>query len=290
MWRSMFRTRKSPRKKPKIALLGQYKFGTTGLFFKLKNSLPTSTRTLFESTQYLPERGDEDRYILAKVILGVPEGSHFVQYQTFLTFEKRIYLIRDPRDWVVSGTLFLIQADPNLYENDDKLISILDLLRQKERDPNSISLLEILEWILDSMPGQSIARIRGWILRQHRWLFRFERRLDDYCTVRYEDFVENEIAPLENYLGISLRGSDTVKSEQEHVVRTRGYGNWRDWFVPKDVEFFKPLFEEYLRRYGYPLEWSLNEQPRVGADHCTRYVSRVVNRKRALPSAFAAYR
>lgn len=144
----------------RIAIFGQYKSGTTALWYAIKNALPETTRTLYEPHQYVPQRRDRKRPVLAKVILGTPENGHNVDYRSFLEFEKRIYLIRDPRDWLVSGTLFLIQQEPAVYANDTQLARILSLLKDKESDPHSIALMTIIEEVLRSLPGHSLQQTR----------------------------------------------------------------------------------------------------------------------------------
>lgn len=70
----------------KIVIFGQYKTGTTATFYKLLNSLPSNTKTLFESEEYVEEDEDKLISVLAKVILAKPES---VKYNTFKNFEKK---------------------------------------------------------------------------------------------------------------------------------------------------------------------------------------------------------
>ena len=264
----------------RIAIFGQYKSGTTALCSAIKAALPETTRTLYEPRQYVPQRRDRKHPILAKVILGTPENGHSVDYQSFLEFEKKIYLIRDPRDWSVSGTLFLIQQEPAVYANSTRLNRILSLLKQKESDPQSIALGTILEEVLHSLPGHSLTKTRQWLERQIAWLFAFEARLGDHCRIKYEDFIDGKTAALEEYLGFILTQDPQVDAAHNHVTRTKGYGNWKDWFVSQDVAYFRPVFEPYIRRYAYDPSWQLNPQPVIRAEHCSQYVERTVGKRR----------
>ena len=101
-------TRNTQQYPPRIAIFGQYKTGTTGLYYKIKNSLPASVRTLFEPQRFTTHPDDATRPILAKVILGVSGAPNPIDYDSFLHFDRKVYLIRDPRDWTVSGLLFMI--------------------------------------------------------------------------------------------------------------------------------------------------------------------------------------
>jgi hypothetical protein len=265
----------------KIAIFGQYKTGTTALFYLIRNSLPASTRTLFEPNEYVAEPDDVGRMVLAKVILGVPDGVHAVRYETFTGFDRKLYLVRDPRDWVVSGTLFIIQQDRHVYGDEETLRAVMALLRQKERDPRSTSLVRILGRIIDANPDNSLERLTLWMRRQLAWLIEFEARLDDSHRLRYEDLVTGHLHGLESYLQMPCGGSSTVEAEHAHVPRTKSYGNWRSWFTEEDVAYFRPVFTPYMSHYGYADEWRLDDSPTIPAEHCSEYVERAVRKRKS---------
>jgi hypothetical protein len=268
----------------KIVVFGQYKTGTTALYYRIKNSLAGEVHGLFEAVEYAEAPGDADRHVLAKVILRAPETPDprgVSRYETFMPFDRRLYLLRDPRDWLVSGTLFLIQQQREVYEDPERLGHVMTLLAQKESAPRSVPLSRVLAEVLSATPGQSLDALLGWIGRQQAWLARFEADLGEHHRVRYEDLVDDRVAALADYLGFALTGSAEVAPEHDHVPRTRGYGNWRDWFVEEDVDRFRPLFQPYLERHGYPPEWRLAASPVVRPEHCTQYVARVVAKRRA---------
>jgi hypothetical protein len=259
----------------KIVIFGQYKTGTTALFYKIKNSLPHNTKTLFEPDEYVYETNDNNRFVLAKVILGKPE---IVNYATFLNFDKKIYITRDPRDWVVSGTLFIIQQMPELYNNHENLSSILHLLQQKEKTPADISLVQILDRIYE-MLGLTLDASNNLIKSMHSWLFDFELKLDNYYRLKYEDFVVNNLRDLEEYLEIPLSGKQVVPAQHSHVIRTKYYGDWANWFTNEDIAFFKPLLDAYVKQYNYDDNWDLNKTQVISPEHCSQYVERIVAKR-----------
>ena len=105
----------------KIVIYGSYKTGTTGLFYKIANSLDGPAKYLFEAQEYKPEVEDLNQWVLAKIIIWLNRQDLLPKYESFLNFDKAIYLTRDPRDWLVSATLFMIQQEQSLYLNDKKL-------------------------------------------------------------------------------------------------------------------------------------------------------------------------
>ncbi|NCC52646.1 MAG: hypothetical protein EOM20_15705 [Spartobacteria bacterium] len=267
----------------RIVIFGQYKTGTTALFYKIRNSLPPTTRILFEPREFMPEPGDESRAVLAKVILGDPACEPDpVRYPTFSDFTKKIYIVRDPRDWLVSGTLFLVQQESAIYNDDALLDTVFELLEQKERAPRRVSICRLLDKILTVLPGYSLKTTTEWITCQHRWLWDFEEGLSDHFVLSYEDFVDGRLDALQAYLGVPLTGRAEVDPVHDHVVRSKRYGDWRHWFTPEDVDYFRPVFESYLERYQYAHDWTLSEQPEIRPEHCSGYVRRTVAKKRPL--------
>ena len=264
----------------KIVIFGPYKSGTTGLFYKIKNSLQHNTRYLFEATEYLAENADDDRNVLAKVILAVNGEQLGYRYNTFMNFHKKILLTRDPRDLIVSGTLFFLQQEPSIYNNKDRLDKLLALLRRKEQNPKSLSGKEILEQIIAESDNLTLADFIQWLNTQYQWLPEFEKSLHDYHRLRYEDFVDGNLSKLEEYLNLTLTGSASVDDIHSHVPRSINHGNWKNWFSgDEDIRFFQPFLQKYIQVYGYDEEWILNDNPIIDPSHCSNYVENVVQKR-----------
>jgi hypothetical protein len=248
-----------------IVIFGPYKSGTTGLFYKIRNSLPWTPRTLFEADAYVPEPDDPACGVLAKIILGVDESP--AKTDSYRGFQKKIYLIRDPRDLVISGVLFMIQQEPSIYTQAPRLERILALLRRKEEDPQGVSVSRLFKAVVEESDHHDWGAAVDWLRRQYEWLPEFEKGLQDYCRLRYEDFVDGKLGALESYLGISLRGEAVVDEAHGHVPRTLHYDNWKNWFLEEDIAFFRPLLNPYIRNYGYDPDWELNEHQTVLPEH-----------------------
>lgn len=246
------------------------------LFYSIKDALPSKSRLLFEEQRYTFRRRDRYLPVLAKVILGVPEDGHDVDYESFLAFEKRVLLIRDPRDWLVSGTLFSIAQHVKQHANEQTISSILNLLHQKEADSSSVALVTILEETLECLPGKSLTQTLDDLKSFMAWLIAFEKELGDHFRLKYEDFIDKKYLPLSDYLGLSVNACPEVNAAHSHVPRTRSYGNWRDWFLPEDVELFQPIFDPFLRRCQYETSWEVNPVQTVQAEHCSQYIARTL--------------
>jgi len=267
----------------KIAIFGQWRTGTTGLFYKIKNSLPPKTPVYFEPSRYKkPFLCRNTGYELAKVILGstTHENKDVANYEEFIHFDKKILIVRDPRDWLISGLLFLIQQYSSIYSNQAHLTNILELLAKKENSPDSISVVEISETILNAIPDRNLDIMVEWILQQHELVFNFENSLDDYYLIKYEDFIDGMLSELRNYLGIKLEGEALVDDvERAHIPRTKSYGNWKNWYTEDDIKFFEPVFSKYLEKYGYSDSWETNKEKFIDPEFCTKYVKKTVLRR-----------
>jgi hypothetical protein len=282
--------------KMKIVIFGQYKSGTTACFLKMKNSLNVRCYELFEKNEYDDALNTEKLSVLAKVIVppncqqhaadtgytGNPDGLMPVLEQklaTFGAFDKKIYLVRDPRDWIISAIMFLPQARPEIYMHETPFNALMDIVRKKESEPLSVSMLDILEGIL---PGLDIYKITAeFVSRQHKWLFDFEDAITRHVTWKYEDMISNINRDVEQYLGFKLSVENQGCSNYAHVARTKSSGNWKHWMTPKDVDFFRPLFGRYMERHGYDLNWDLSPAPAIDPQHGSKYVERTVQMKRS---------
>ncbi len=270
----------------KIVIFGQLKTGTTGLFYKIKNSLPDDVRTLFEPSEYIPEANDENRFVLAKTILDYMPAMPPLQYHTFMAFDKKIYIIRDPRDRIISALLYLIQWSSNdydtIYNNDRKLQEIMTLLKRKEADPESLPMIRIFEQIILTIFNFTLEELCNWMADLYHKLFEFEDQLDGSFTLRYEDFVDDNIGALEDYMNLSLHGQAVVADMYSEITRTKGYGEWPNWFLEEDIDYFRPILSNYIRRHGYSDNWLVNKRKSINPDYCSRYVERTVNRRKKL--------
>lgn len=262
---------------PKVVILGAAKSGTTGLFFKIRNSLPGNTRCLFEPDdyQYVPAPGDDSRPVLVKVLFGDP--SRF-DYRSFEKFDKKIFILRDPRDRVISEMLFWV-CESNLWRNSAKFSGYLDMLRQKEQDPACLSVIDLVKAGRSlSDPHFSWTEWTEKIKRRLKWTEDFIRNNPQYFLLKYEDFVRAKLSELENYLGFALRGDAVVKGWADIVVRTKASGDWRNWFTKEDVDYYLPIMESFLRKFNYPGEWRIAPDPKIDAEDCTNYIIKTVEK------------
>ena len=240
-------------------------------------------RLLFESARYEPLPGDATTGVLAKIILGLADGKPAFDYASFQRFEKAVLLVRDPRDWLVSGLLFLPQQHPEIYGNSQRRSELMQLLQRKEREPDRVSFTELFQFIALSLKGQSPQGMLDWITAQLAWLIAFDQSMTGHHRLRYEDFVAGRLAPLEQYLGLPLTGTAEVDPIHGHVPRSRTSGDWKNWFIAGDEATFAPALAPFINHYGYASDWSVAQARHIPTALASGYVERTMARR--LPEA-----
>lgn len=275
----------------KIVIYGLGKSGTSALFYKIRNSLPRGTISLFEPDRYGPRealrarlgalrRGRIAPDIVAKVL---PSGRRPVRLKDFEGFDRQVLIVRDPRDRLVSALLY--RSYHAAFASDDSAaLEFLRWLRRKEARPGEISILSLVsvfETLETAADGES-----GWLENYPEravasWLGFHDER-PHLPVFYYEDLVDKRFETLERSLGFSLAGSSTVPETLRRVVRTKGYGAWRDWFTPEDVEALGPVVQPFLLRYYPGADWDLNALPRIDPEHASVYSRQLMDERRAM--------
>ncbi|HXV19200.1 MAG TPA: hypothetical protein VD883_03895, partial [Candidatus Omnitrophota bacterium] len=254
----------------KILVSGLSKSGTTALYYQIKNSLHDTARCLFEPKVFVPEPQDTVRTVLAKILIA---GVNHPDEESFRLFDRRIWIVRDPRDRIVSSTLYSI-FHSKFSKDAAKRKRFLDLLRAKEKDPTAVSLIKIIHLRAELNEAPPDAWF-DFIKNRYRKGLEYHSKNPDLHVVRYEDFVGGRLKKLEDYLGFRMTGRPVVEEGLKRVVRTRSHGDWKNWFLEEDIEFFKPIFSEWMDFYGYADEWLPSQTPRIDPEFCSKYVNRL---------------
>jgi hypothetical protein len=263
----------------KIAIVGLGRCGSTAMFFQIKNALPETARCLFEPASV--ELGDEP-VVLVKVLLSLTDPQRF-EFDRLDAFDKKIFLVRDPRDALVSALLYTMFNSVEFCSNEALVRAVLDKLGDKQARPRAVPFFDLLR--LPGPFGLGDDKM-AWIRQIPLVSMRFHDRHPDYFVVKYEDFVDGRIEPLERYLGLGLERQVKVPDAFSRVTRTRAYGDWKNWFLDEDLAEVRPLVAPYLERYGYPQDWRPGEAPAIVPEHGTEYLRRIVNevrRREGLP-------
>jgi hypothetical protein len=103
----------------------------------------------------------------------------------------------------------------------------------------------------------------------------------DFHKQHYEAFVDGDLGELSAYLGRDVVGSEAGRgSWLSHITRSKAYGDWRSWFRADDVDFFRPMFSQFMERYGYDDDWKLAPEPQIDASTSSEHIeAKLVERR-----------
>jgi len=256
----------------KILVLGLGKSGTTALLHKVAAGL--SDCSAFSGGKPGKYIGDYTNAVY-KHTYSERKGKDFDRYREHLRkehYDRKIWVARDPRDAAVSRMLY--RWHRGYIGHRDQYRAHLQLVKQKERDPRSLSFCEICryadhgEWPISSEVVQARERSR------YREMCDFVKGLGDHWFVfNYEDMVDRNFDALERYLGFEVGAESEVPRSYSKVVRRKAYGDWRHWFTEEDVELLKPAYLEYLEMTGYDVDdWVLDPAPLIESRFSSEYM------------------
>jgi hypothetical protein len=201
-------------------------------------------------------------------------------------FDKKILIVRDARDMLISWLLYRPFQQRN-FDNAAFTDEFVAALEAKERAPGAVSVQQ-LYGVLDR---HAIAYTRRRDFQQHFELGRQLRQIyPDLFVVRYEDFVDDNLDPLREYLGIDVKNKASLGAHATYNERSKSYGGWRDWFTPSDVDHYRPTFRRELMQFGYDTDWTLAADPVIDPATSSQYVRRNLERVRKYPRQYGDLR
>ncbi|MBY5935549.1 hypothetical protein KUV51_21250 [Tateyamaria omphalii] len=268
-------------------ILGAAKSGTTALFYAIQKSMEQASgspvKGLFEPRDmdafksYFETTQDPAR--LCKALLG-PVTRRMTD--ALDEFDRKIIIFRDPRDNVVSRLLF---NPPRLLDKSgpEKNQAFLDLIKQKEEAPDSISVLGILREVgklTDRSDLPDIYRKNAIIPAV------VKRKWDDaFFMFSYEDLLTQSFGALGDYLGLDMTSEFEVADKHEYVSRSKGSGEWKAWFHEEDVAYFANEVADDYRLLGFDPAETPDAAPSIDPATASEYVVKQIKRheeKRAM--------
>lgn len=261
----------------RVLIVGLGKSGTTSLFFKVKNSMPASVVTFFEPKnfhQIVKEQG-ECANLVAKMILPLPDDMHLSPSLSYFT--HRVLIVRDPRDILVSFLLYNCASKFVWKYSEQKIKSCIRLLLEKEAHPTALSVLKLFEEFRHDFNREEFSAFISTLLRS---AVNLGAERSGFYVFRYEELVSQNFSSLQSYLQFPLLGHGEVDIGFSRVIRTRGSGDWKNWFVPDDVSYFKPIMDEFICAYDYSNDWSIDDNQSISPQYGSSYFIRVLNERR----------
>ena len=260
---------------PKVLIVGLAKSGTSILTYKIGDALeekeiffePDGANAFVNINQH--RKITSKKSVVTKCIYIWNKADLKVEAISKL-YNKRIWIVRDPRDNIISSFLYLWnkghKPDP------EKFKKAHDLVLKKEQDPSSVPFYKILESCLNA---------EAFATGKYTALVNQLNSMDksDWFIVKYEDVVENNLIELNKYLGFDALNDASVPERFNRVVRSKKHGNWKNWFTKEDIEYFKPLHSGFLDYFDYDQDWELEENPVIDPKKGSAYMAKLFEGK-----------
>jgi len=264
----------------KVMILGTGKSGTTAMVYKVAGGLPDCRA--FSGGKPGKYVGDYENAVY-KHTYHEGKGKTFEAYREHLArtaYDRKIWMARDPRDVAVSRMLY--RWHKGTLGSKKQYLAHLEMVRQKEKDPKSISFSEICRY----------AGYEGWpvdksvLVEEERDRYRkmsdFVRSLgDDWFLFKFEDMVAGKSDRLNAYLGFDIVDEAVVPSGtgKAKVIRKKSTGDWRHWFTAEDVKLLKSSYLPYMEAVGYDLDdWELEANPAIEPQFSSDYMQGLVKK------------
>lgn len=254
----------------RVLIVGEGKSGTTALMRSISAALGDPDE-MFEPGAMTPEDLGPNPLVVKKLLLSWKQN----ETQLLDSFDKRILIIRDPRDRLISHLLYdaYNRAPEVSPANRDKWLRLLD---RKSEKPASITLVHLLNtwWRLSG------ADLMSHYVRANDRINSFRRRTSgQFEVITYEDYVDGHFGDLNSYLGLDL-APGVVADDETRVARSGTYAEWRHWFTKHDVKVFRPMTDAWLNRHGYDSkDWELGRPREIRPEKSVEYVSNLFARR-----------
>jgi len=269
----------------KILILGRGKSGTTALLYKIAAGIPNCQAF---SGGHPGKYTDEFENAVYKHTYSERKGKTFEVYHQHVsdqTYDRMVWMARDPRDVAVSRMLFRWHKGPKGSWKQYR--THLAMVQEKERDPQSIPFHVLCAYIgHDRWPLTKEEVFEDERLRHERMSAFVKRLGENWFLFKYEDMIRGNFQELSSYLGFAVKPDaevpeTTVKSK---VARKKAYGDWRNWFTSADVALFRPAYEGYMETIGYDIDdWTLSDHPVIEPHFSSEYMKRLVRENTTNP-------
>lgn len=263
-----------------VLVLGKAKTGTTVISKTILNSLPKGAQYVFEPCDTAPF---EQRYgapgTVTKVLFdhwthNKRELQAAVHNGHALQFDKRVVLRRDPRDEVISLLLYYPFDLKRAVADLSRFDAWIDFLAEKEAAPGAISFLDMCRKF-DSLFNVNFTPSLSRLHTLDGGYLRFCQQMTaPHYVYKYEDFMKGETRHLARYIGVDLTDERDVGDKYAQTYRSGSHDNWKRYYTPQDIDFFKQ-YAEYFDMLGYS-DWELAPVDSLPSEELSGYVRKLL--------------
>lgn len=271
-----------------ILVIGKAKTGTSIVSKAIQNSIipcdyhlePKDGKFFFD-----PKNSQTKKNQVIKIIFEHWNSAHhlraaIINNQTDIKFSRKIIIVRDPRDEMISRLMYRVYGyvKRNYIKEEKFDFSILEkwkkILIEKEENPSKYSFLRIFEKSNEIFENKQ----RKWSDHLLLMYSEFIKNAPRDCYIlKYEDFIQNKIIDLVNYLDFDIVNKvDEKEALIQRTKRSASHGNWKEYFTEEDVFYFRKSINHLLMEMGY-FDWELQPKKKLDSSIYSEYVDRLAN-------------
>jgi hypothetical protein len=261
----------------KILVLGKAKTGTTIVAKTIQANLSRARLTMEPESpdellrRELPGRGNSVSKVIFEHWNRFPSERSALVHNELIDFDRIVCIVRDPRDELISRLIYYVFPwSENHPGNDQKIQSWIELVRQKEQDPSSLSLLDLASGMDSLFGGKFLTELN----QLHDFSGFLSQLPDNAFLLRYEDFVRGKAKPLENYLGFPLE-KEASSRRFRYTKRTASLNNWKQFLLQQDINYLKSNFGNLIEQFGYT-DWNLETPSSLPVEHYSGYIEKLL--------------
>lgn len=268
----------------RVLLFGIGKAGTTALLYKVAAGLP-GCQVFSGGT---PKLRPGISPMVCKHTINFRKGRDFNLIEAHIRdggYDRVVWITRDPRDLLVSETLFFWHK--GVADGDPSFAAYWDLLTAKEANPGGVALLDIARHCVVGGAARSSDDVASAERERYRAACEFLERSGPTCLrFKFEDMAQGRFEALERFLGFPVgREAEIGHEGRAKVVRHKSAGDWRHWFTPGDVELLSDAYNPFLLAAGYgDANWILADPQELDPRFGSAYVTTLLDRARAKAS------
>lgn len=271
----------------KVLVVGRAKTGTTIVSRRIQSSMPGAAFVM-EPDSLAAFVAPYESDLVVKTIFEHWKDKRNARMALFnnelaVTFDRKVFVIRDPRDEFISRLLYLAyDFSKRRLLTRSALKPWIDVIKEKERHPESVSVNELLA-VVNTVFDLDI----DYRLPDTQRYFKFIRSRvsgDDTLLLRYEEFVTGVTQALESFLGFPLATGEIKERRLQRVNRTAAANNWKSFFLPEDLAEFKRVNQRMMKRVGYT-DWELEPQLALEPAHYSLFLERLIDDAEAMANA-----
>lgn len=265
-----------------ILVVGKAKTGTTFLAKAMQNSLgdcslemePKAAEFIFDRYLQKPIGNEVVKLIFEHWSSKPNLMSALLADELPVRFDKKVIIVRDPRDELVSRLLYLVKPLKDQGKlTDSSLEEWLVTLRTIEEGGKRIPFQELLNRTSELFNTDLLA---SFVSYMNEFSSYYVSKPNSVFAVRYEDLIDKRVEHLEKYLGFSLNYAITEDDLIRRTKRSSSYGSWKSFFHEEDVEFFKPIMSDFMGQIGYN-DWSISAAELPHKEVTSIYVERLAS-------------